>query len=239
MKTVFHAAHTRGHFDYGWLRTYHSFSFSEYRNPERMHFGLLRVLNDDYVAGGTGFGLHPHDNMEIVTVMLEGILEHQDSMGNRRQLLPGEVQVMSAGSGLRHSEYNASTDEPLNLLQIWVYPQHRNTPPRYDQKAFDAECRHNRWQYLVAPDGAEGALHIGQQAWFVRGQFEAGSSATYRFHRPDHGLYVFVIDGQLTANGHPLSRRDGLGIWKTESVDFDFHTAGDVLLIEVPLHQPA
>ncbi len=235
MRTVYHAAHTRGHFDYGWLRTYHSFSFSEYRNPERMHFGLLRVLNDDYVAGGTGFGLHPHDNMEIVTVMLEGVLEHQDSMGNRRQLHAGEVQVMSAGSGLRHSEYNASPDEPLNLLQIWIYPQHRNTPPRYDQKAFDTVGCYQHWQYLVAPDGADGALQIGQQAYILRGQFDAGSAASYRLHSPDHGLYVFVIDGQAAANGHSLGRRDGLGLWETEAVDFEFGQAADLLLIEVPL----
>lgn len=239
MKTVLHRANTRGQFDYGWLRTWHTFSFSEYRNPERMHFGLLRVLNDDRVAGGTGFGLHPHDNMEIVTVMLDGALEHQDSMGNRRQLLPGEVQAMSAGSGLRHSEYNASPDEPLSLLQIWVYPQKRDTQPRYDQKSFAEEGRLGRWQTLVAPDEADGSLHIGQQAWFTRGQFDAGQAASYSLHGAGQGVYVFMIEGEAEAAGQQLSRRDGLGVWEAASLEFKFTQDSDVLLIEVPMKQRA
>lgn len=239
MNTVFHEASTRGFFDFGWLRTRHSFSFGDYRNPERMHFGMLRVLNDDFVAGASGFGMHPHDNMEIVTIMLEGTLEHQDSMGNKEQLHADEVQAMSAGTGIRHSEHNASSIDPIGLLQIWVYPQHRNAVPQYDQKAFDPADRDNRWQTLVSPDGADASLPIGQQAWFTRGDFSRDTAASYQLHSELNGVYILMIAGEAKTGNHTLKNRDGLGISGVAELSFDFVADSDVLLIEVPMFQRA
>lgn len=238
MKTVLHKAYTRGHINHGWLDTYHSFSFASWYNPERIHFGALRVLNDDIVAAGKGFGLHPHDNMEIVTIMLDGTLEHRDSMGHTEQLHPNEVQAMSAGTGIHHAEYNASKTDSLNLLQIWVLPDTQEVEPRYDQRKFDPADRQDKWQFLVAPKESdeETLLWLHQKTWFARTELMKGENLEYKLHESDHGVYLFVIDGSIRVNGKDLNRRDGLGISDLDTVQLEAVEDADVLLIEVPMH---
>ncbi len=237
MKTVLHKADTRGHANHGWLDTYHSFSFASWYNPERIHFGALRVLNDDIVAAGKGFGLHPHDNMEIVTIMLDGTLEHRDSMGHTKQLHLNEVQAMSAGTGIHHAEYNASKTDSLNLLQIWIFPDTQNVEPRYDQRKFDPNGRQGKWQFLVAPKEAEEetSLWLHQSAWFARAELKSGENLEYKLHDENHGAYLFVIDGSIKIGDKELNRRDGLGISDLEMVNIEASEDADVLLIEVPM----
>lgn len=236
MKTVLHKADTRGHANHGWLDTHHSFSFASWYDPERMHFGALRVLNDDFVAAGQGFGLHPHDNMEIVTIMLDGTLEHRDSMGHIEQLHPNEVQAMSAGSGIQHAEYNASKTDPLNLLQIWVFPERANVEPRYDQYKFNPDGRKGKWQFLVAPkDAAEDtSLWLHQKAWFARTELEKDSSIDYQLHKDNQGVYVFVIDGSVKIDDQILNKRDGIGISDLDTLHIESLENADILLIEIP-----
>lgn len=234
-KTVLHKAETRGHANHGWLNTHHTFSFAQYYNPDRMGFGLLRVLNDDEVAAGMGFGTHPHDNMEIVSIPLAGALEHQDSTGNREVIHTNEVQIMSAGSGLTHSEYNHSKTEKVNFLQIWVFPKKRNITPRYEQKKFDPADRQNKLQTVVAPDGEGGAIWINQDAWFSLGNFTAGYSGTYTLHKEGNGLYAFVLEGSVEIEGQQLNRRDGLGISEFSSVEIKAPANAELLLLEVPM----
>ena len=234
--TIFHAAASRGHAAHGWLTTSHSFSFAGYQDAERVHFGALRVLNDDTIAAGTGFGTHPHDNMEIITIMLDGVLEHGDSTGRREQLQVGEVQVMSAGAGLTHSEKNGSPKAPASLLQIWIFPDKRNIQPRYEQKTFDAAARHNKLQTLVAPVGSNGeALEIQQQAWITRTQMDADQALSYPLHQAGNGVYCFIIGGSITIAGKALHARDALGI--TDATEIALNATGtcDVLLLEVPM----
>lgn len=236
-KTVFHAAGTRGHADHGWLNTYHTFSFAGYHDPERIHFGALRVLNDDTVAGGTGFGKHPHDNMEIITIVLKGALEHQDSMGHTQAINPGEVQVMSAGTGIFHSEYNHNKNEAVELFQIWIFPDKRNVTPRYDQKMFDAEDRKNKIQQLVSSiDNDEEGLKIHQNARISRVSLEAGKEVNYKIKDPKNGLYVLVVEGKTRAGQQALDRRDGYGVAGVDSVDLKAETDSDILLLEVPMY---
>ncbi|HEB58631.1 MAG TPA: pirin family protein [Gammaproteobacteria bacterium] len=235
MDTVIHRADARGRADHGWLQARYSFSFADWYEPTRMHFGRLRVLNDDIIAPAGGFDTHAHDNMEIVTVPLAGALRHRDSMGHEQVLHAGEVQVMSAGSGLRHSEFNASDTEPVNLLQIWVLPKERDVTPRYDQQAFAVEERHNRLQTLVAPGGQDGALWVNQDTWFSRGDFDAGQSLDYALHGDGNGVYVFVIDGRVTLAGETLARRDAMGAWNTDNVHVDMLDDSALLFIEVPI----
>ena len=236
-KSVFHAAGTRGHADHGWLNTWHSFSFAGYHDPERVHFGTLRVLNDDTVAGGTGFGKHPHDNMEIITVVLRGALEHQDSMGHTQAIIPGEVQVMSAGTGVTHSEYNHNKGEKVELFQIWIFPDKRNVTPRYDQKMFDAEQRVNKIQQLVSSiDKDEEGLKIQQDARISRVTLEAGKEVEYKLADERHGLYIFIIEGSATAGEQVMNRRDGYGISGQENVALRADTDSDILLLEVPMY---
>jgi len=236
-KTVFHAAGTRGHADHGWLNTYHTFSFAGYHDPERIHFGALRVLNDDTVAGGTGFGKHPHDNMEIITIVLKGALEHQDSMGHTQAINPGEVQVMSAGTGIFHSEYNHNKNEAVELFQIWIFPDKRNVTPRYDQKMFDAEDRKNKIQQLVSSiDNDEEGLKIHQNARISRVSLEAGKEVNYKIKDPKNGLYVLVVEGKARAGQQALDRRDGYGVAGVDSVDLKAETDSDILLLEVPMY---
>lgn len=236
-KTIFHPAENRGHANHGWLNAYHSFSFAGYHDPTKIHFGTLRVLNDDTVKGGTGFGTHPHDNMEIITIILEGALEHKDSMGHTQQIVPGEVQVMSAGTGIQHSEYNPHREQPVNLLQSWIFPQQRNVKPRYDQKAFASEERINQLQTLVSPiDNDEPGLKINQQAWIYRTSLQAGNSVNLRLHTASHGAYIFMIDGSATAGEQLLQRRDAAGISNTEEITITATADSDVLVYEVPMH---
>ncbi len=235
-KTIFHAADQRGHADHGWLNAHHSFSFASYHNPEKVHFGALRVLNDDIVSPGEGFGKHPHDNMEIVTIVLDGELAHKDSMGHTQTIVPNEVQVMSAGTGVTHSEYNHSHENEVNLLQTWIFPAKRNVKPSYDQKTFAPEDRLNTLQTLVSPvEKNDDGLKINQDAWIYRTTLEAGKTVNLTPHSANHGLYIFVIDGQVAAAGQQLNKKDALGISETESVEITAAATSDVLVFEVPM----
>lgn len=236
MKTVLHKAGTRGHADHGWLNAWHSFSFAGYHDPERIHFGALRVLNDDTVAGGMGFGMHPHDNMEIITIPLSGQLEHKDSMGNTGIISKGEVQVMSAGTGIYHSEKNKNTNEPVKLLQIWVFPDTKNVKPRYDQKAFDLDAARNKLVNIVSPMDAQEGLHIHQHAWFHLGKLDKEFSTTYELKDKENGVYVFVIDGAVTINDEKLGRRDGLAVSETGTLEIKADSDAELLLMEIPMY---
>jgi len=234
---LIHKAATRGHADHGWLRTNHTFSFADYYNPERVHFGALRVLNDDYIAGGMGFGTHPHDNMEIITIPLEGDLEHKDSMGNGTVIKHGDVQVMSAGTGITHSEYNHNRTKPVQLLQIWVFPNKRNVTPRYDQITLDVNQRRNKLQQILSPSSDDEGVWIHQDAWFHIGRFDQNFETTYTWKKQGNGVYVFVIKGDITVNGTALNERDGSGIWNTDSMSIQANSAdAELLIIEVPMH---
>ena len=236
MKLKVHRAGCRGHADHGWLDTWHTFSFAGYYNPDRMHFGALRVLNDDTVQSGMGFGTHPHDNMEIITIVLKGELEHRDSMGNGSVIRPGEIQVMSAGTGIQHSEFNHSHAEEVSLLQIWVFPDKRNVEPRYDQAVFSEEDMKGKWSNIVSPDGANGSLWIHQQAWFSLGLFDAGSTIEYQLKKAESGLYVFVISGEIVIGDEILHSRDGICIEEIPSkIALKSNTESKILVMEVPL----
>ncbi len=235
MKSIYHENQSRGLADHGWLKSRHTFSFANYYNPERMNFGLLRVLNDDIVAPSKGFGTHPHDNMEIISIPLSGSLRHQDSMGNEHIISTGEVQIMSAGSGITHSEYNNSSSEDVNFLQIWVLPKERDITPRYDQKVFDEGNRKNRFQLLVAPENSEETVWINQNAWFSLADIEAEQQVTYEKHDKKNGVYFFVIEGNANIDGHDVKRRDGLGITDGQTYPVFAQTKTQLLAIEVPL----
>ncbi len=235
MKTIYHPAAGRGHVAFDWLDTWHSFSFGQWHNAEKVHFGALRVLNDDSVAGGRGFGMHPHDNMEIVTIPLEGALAHKDSTGNSGIIRKGDVQIMSAGTGLQHSEYNASETDAAKLLQIWVFPKNRNIKPRYDQKTFDVQGRDGKWQTLVSPDTTESGLDINQDARFSLVDLKAGQKLAYDLKWENSGVYLYVIEGEVKAGDQTLSRRDAIGISETGSVNITASTNSEVLAIEVPM----
>jgi redox-sensitive bicupin YhaK (pirin superfamily) len=236
MKTTVHRAGCRGHADHGWLDSWHSFSFAGYYNPDRMHFGALRVLNDDTVQAGMGFGTHPHDNMEIVSIVLEGELEHRDSMGNGSVITPGEVQVMSAGTGITHSEFNHSQQNEVKFLQIWVFPDKKNVEPRYGQAKFQEEEMAGKWRTVVSPDGAGSSLWMHQQAWFSLGNFGADTLANYRLRKSGNGVYLFVISGEVQLAGEKLGRRDAICLEEIETeIEFKVLTGSKVLLIEVPM----
>ena len=235
-KTIFHAADKRGHADHGWLNARHSFSFASYHDPAKVHFGMLRVLNDDIVAAGMGFGKHPHENMEIITIVLDGALEHKDNMGHAQTILPNEVQVMSAGTGVSHSEYNHSQDKEVNLLQSWIFPNKTNVKPRYDQKLFPADERVNHLQTLVSPiNNDDTGLKIHQEAWMYRTTLEAGRSVTLTPHTNKHGFYIFVIDGKINAGTQLLDKKDALGVSEIDSIELGALDTSDVLIYEVPM----
>jgi redox-sensitive bicupin YhaK (pirin superfamily) len=233
--TVLHKANTRGHADHGWLNSYHSFSFAHYYNPDRMHFGVLRVLNDDTVAAGMGFGTHPHDNMEIISIPLAGNLEHKDSMGNVAVIRNGDVQVMSAGIGIQHSEYNKSSSELVKFLQIWVFPNQRNVKPRYDQLSLNSKDRKNRLQQIVSPNPDDEGVWIYQNAWFHLADFDAGFEQSYHTKQAGNGVYVFVLSGELNVNGQSLQMRDGLGVWDTPELVFTATQNSEFLVMDVPM----
>lgn len=235
MKTVFHKSTERGHANHGWLDAHHSFSFASYHDPSKVHFGLLRVLNDDIIAAGMGFGSHPHDNMEIVTIPLSGTLEHRDSMGNIGVIRPNEIQAMSAGSGLMHSEYNHSKTEPINLLQIWVFPKERNIKPRYDQKIFSETDKSGKFKTIVAPVKADDVMWINQDAYFSLGKFPAATKQEYKMQHAGNGSYVFVIEGSATINGQKLEKRDALGVWDTDKFELEISAGSEILIIDVPM----
>jgi len=235
MKTIIHKADSRGHADRGWLDAHHTFSFADYYDASRTHFGVLRVLNDDKIAGGMGFPPHPHDNMEIITIPLSGALEHKDSMGSEGVISKNEIQIMSAGTGLKHSEANASATEELKLLQIWLFPNQKNVAPRYQQFALQSEDRKNNLQQVISPDANDAGGWIHQDAWFHLGDLDAGFQTTYNFKNPDNGLYVFVISGTLEIGGETLETRDGLAITEAQSVEIKANSDSEILLMEVPL----
>mgnify|MGYP003396809006 CR=1 FL=1 len=234
--TVLHKADTRGHADHGWLNAYHSFSFASWYNPDRVQFGALRVLNDDTIAGGMGFGTHPHDNMEIITIPLEGDLAHKDSMGNAETIKTGDIQVMSAGTGVKHSEFNPNSDQRTKLLQIWVFPNKRNVTPRYQQITLDSEDRKNKLQQILSPNEEDAGVWIHQDAWFHLGKFDKGIETTYDLKKSDNGVYIFVLSGNLSINGQELETRDGLGVWDTNSLEIKATSDAEFLLMEIPMH---
>jgi redox-sensitive bicupin YhaK (pirin superfamily) len=235
--TVLHKADTRGHADHGWLNAYHSFSFASWYNPDRVQFGTLRVLNDDTVAAGMGFGTHPHDNMEIITIPLEGDLAHKDSMGNTEVIKNGDVQVMSAGTGIQHSEFNPNADQRTKLLQIWVFPKVRNVEPRYQQITLSQEDRNNKLQQILSPNADDAGVWIHQDAWFHLGKFDKDTATTYEFKKEGNGVYAFILSGTVTINGQELETRDGFGIWDTATLDIKANTDAEFLLMEIPMAQ--
>lgn len=233
--SILHKSATRGLANHGWLVSRHTFSFANYYDPERMNFGTLRVLNDDFVAPGMGFGTHPHDNMEIISIPLEGDLEHKDSMGNTTVIKNGDIQVMSAGTGIRHSEYNKNKEVPVKFLQIWVFPNKRNVTPRYDQITLNVEDRKNRFQQILSPSADDEGVWIHQNAWFHMADLEKGTKIDYDIKGEGNGLYVFVLNGDVTVDGQSLSTRDGYGLWDTKTVNFTADSNTSLLLMEVPM----
>jgi redox-sensitive bicupin YhaK (pirin superfamily) len=237
MKAILHKANTRGHANHGWLDSWHSFSFGSYHDPSRVHFGALRVLNDDTVAPGMGFGRHPHDNMEIISIPLEGDLEHSDSMGTQQIIRKGDVQVMSAGSGIAHSEKNKNHDQFVKFLQIWVFPNQKNVAPRYDQKTFSEEEKHNKLAVILSPVGTnDGGVQIHQDAWFSLGKLKKSTKLLYNLQKNANGVYIFLIEGDATINEIAMNRRDGLGISEVESLSIKADSDTEILLMEVPMH---
>ena len=232
---ILHKAETRGNANHGWLQSRHTFSFANYHNPERMHFGALRVLNDDTVEAGKGFGTHPHDNMEIISIPLEGDLEHKDSMGNVAVIKHGDVQVMSAGTGIFHSEYNKNNYRRVKFLQIWIFPNKKNVAPRYDQITLNIDDRHNKLQQVLSPNKDDAGVWIHQNAWFHMGNFDQGVTADYNIKAKGNGVYAFILKGDVTINGQPLNARDGFGIWDIETLSIKADTDAEILLMEVPM----
>lgn len=235
MKTALHKAATRGHANHGWLDSWHSFSFASYYDPGRIHFGALRVLNDDTVAPGRGFGMHPHDNMEIISLPLEGDLEHEDSLGNKQVIRQGDVQVMSAGTGVAHSEKNRNDNRPVRFLQIWLLPNKRDVAPRYDQKTFSDAEKHNTLLTVVSPMGEKKGVNIHQDAWFSMGKLDSGTVLTYDIRGEGNGVYAFLIEGDVTINDVVMNRRDGLGIWDEKTLSITANSQSELLLMEVPM----
>lgn len=235
MKTVLHKANTRGHANHGWLDSHHSFSFAHYYDPAKVHFGMLRVLNDDVVDGGMGFGTHPHDNMEIISIPLHGDLEHKDSMGNTAMIRENDVQIMSAGTGVQHSEYNKSKDKKVNFLQIWVFPKTRNITPRYEQKTFKPEDRVNKLQQIVSSVKDDEGVWINQDARFYLGNLSKGFQTDYQISGKENGVYAFVLEGDVTINGQMLNKRDGFGLWDTDKLSLTADSDTQILLMDIPM----
>lgn len=240
MKTTgnieFHPATSRGHADHGWLDAWHSFSFANWHDPERMHFGALRVLNDDTIAGGMGFGTHPHDNMEIISIVTEGALMHKDSMGNEGVIKAGDIQVMSAGTGVRHSEFNPDKEHRTKLFQVWLFPRERGEVPRYDQITLDPKDRINTFQQIVSPDPDDAGTWIRQDAWFLLGKFDAGRTERYAIKRAGNGVYAIVVSGSAVVQGQELSKRDAVGISGVDALEISVGKDGaELLLMDVPM----
>ena len=236
MNTVLYKAETRGHANHGWLNSHHSFSFANYHNPERMHFGVLRVLNDDQVSAGKGFGTHPHDNMEIISIPLEGDLEHKDNMGNETVIREGDIQVMSAGTGVFHSEYNRNKDKEVKFLQIWLFPKTKNVSPRYDQVSIRDIEKKNEFYQVLSPNQDDEGVWIHQDAWFHLGNLDSGIQKEYEIKKGGNGVYVFVLEGDVSIEDQDLNKRDGFGIWNTDKIKIKANSNAKVLLMEVPMN---
>ncbi len=235
MKTIYHSANSRGHANHGWLNSYHSFSFANYHNPERMNFGTLRVLNDDTVAAGRGFGTHPHKNMEIISIPLQGDLKHMDDMGNATVIKQGDIQVMSAGTGVAHSEYNNNRDSEVKFLQIWVIPKTQNVQPRYDQVQLEKLAQDSDFYQILSPNKDDQGVWIHQDAWFHIGEFKEEKSTVYSIKKEGNGAYLFVLDGEAAVNGQNLLQRDGFGIWDTSNFEINAKKNSRILVMEVPM----
>lgn len=235
MNAVIHRANSRGHANHGWLDTHHTFSFANYHNPDRMHFGVLRVLNDDQVAPGRGFGTHPHDNMEIISIPLEGDLEHKDSMNNVAVIKQGDIQVMSAGTGIFHSEYNRNQDQQVRFLQIWLFPNKKNVTPRYDQITLENKDIKNHFQQILSPNADDEGVWIHQNAWFHLGEFTESKPVNYQLKDTRNGVYVFVIEGEAQVGDQLLGKRDGMGVWNTTEMPITPSANSKILLMEVPM----
>jgi redox-sensitive bicupin YhaK (pirin superfamily) len=235
MEKLIHKAESRGHANHGWLNANHSFSFASWYNPERMNFGAIRVLNDDVIAPGAGFPTHPHNNMEIITIPLSGVLEHKDSMGNVAQIKTGEVQVMSAGTGVTHSEYNASTTDELKLFQIWLFPNKKDVEPRYGELKLDLEDRKNKFQQILSPSADDEGVWIHQDAWMHRIAMDASTTSTYTLKNSSNGVYVMIISGTVSIEGEQLSDRDAIGITSANDFSIEAVAGSELLLIEVPM----
>ena len=236
MRTIYHAADSRGDANHGWLKSKHTFSFANYHNPERMGFGALRVINDDFVIAGQGFGKHSHRDMEIISIPLSGKLGHGDNIGNNGIIETGEIQVMSAGTGITHSEMNADDHEAVSFLQIWVIPNKMNAEPRYQQIRMDELMKPNAFNQILSPNSDDAGVWIHQDAWFSMGDFDKGVTETYQLKNPNNGVYVFVISGKVVINGNTLDTRDGLGVWDTKNFTMDVLDGAKVLLMEVPIN---
>ncbi|MBB1148637.1 MULTISPECIES: pirin family protein [unclassified Myroides] len=236
---ILYPADTRGHADHGWLKSHHTFSFANYRNNDRVHFGVLRVLNDDFVAPGMGFGTHPHENMEIISIPLKGSLAHKDSMGHGETIQVNEIQVMSAGTGVQHSEFNPSETEASEFLQIWLFPHTLNVSPRYQQLPLDVANRKNNWDQILSPNPDDAGAWIHQNAWFHRADLDQNKELTYNVKDNSNGLYLFVLEGSITVNEHSLNRRDAIGIWDIENLTVHATTDAQLLLMEVPMELPS
>lgn len=235
MQHVIHKANTRGFSDLGWLQSYHTFNFGTYYDHDRKNFGVLRVLNDDTVAPGKGFPTHGHTNMEIISIPLEGSLEHSDNMGNKTLISHGDIQIMSAGTGIYHSEYNKNPDREMKFLQIWIMPSKRNIAPRYDQMRLNQGNKKNILQQIVSPDPDDEGIWINQNAWFHIGNFDNDHSSVYDFKSIENGLYVYVLKGEADISGNILCERDGMSIWDTTNVKIKAMSKAELLLMEIPL----
>ena len=237
MKTILHKANERGHANHGWLNAYHSFSFANWYNPEKVQFGMLRVLNDDTIAAGMGFGTHPHDNMEIITIPLEGDLAHKDSMGNGTTIKSGDIQVMSAGTGIQHSEFNPNHNHHTKLFQIWLFPKYRNVEPRYQQITLDKSLEKNDFAQILSPNPDDAGVWIHQDAWFYLSDFDADFSKKLSLKKEGNGFYIMNIEGEIEVNGEKLERRDAVGIWETNEIEIKANTAAKFLVMEIPMEQ--
>jgi redox-sensitive bicupin YhaK (pirin superfamily) len=235
--TIIHRANERGHANHGWLNAYHSFSFANWYNPDKIQFGMLRVLNDDTIAPGMGFGTHPHDNMEIITIPLEGDLAHKDSMGNESIIKNGDLQVMSAGTGILHSEFNPNPDQQTKLFQIWVFPKYRNVTPRYQQITLNPEDRKNKLQQILSPKADDEGAWIYQDAWFHIGKFNKETTLNYTLKKEGNGVYIMVISGSAIIEGEKIETRDALGIWNTNEFEIEVSAETEILLLEIPMEQ--
>lgn len=236
MKTILHKAEERGYSDHGWLKAYYSFSFADYYNPGNINFGALRVLNDDTIDAGKGFGIHPHDNMEIITIPLNGEIEHKDSMGNSGVIRAGEIQVMSAGTGVQHSEFNKNQKENLKVLQIWIFPNKKNVEPRYDQISLKSIEKENELFQILSPNKDNEGVWIHQDAWFHLGNLNKNWSGEYTLKGKNHGVYLFVINGNISVGNHELYKRDSLGITETDNFKIEALSDSRILIMEVPMH---
>jgi quercetin 2,3-dioxygenase len=235
--TVIHKAHSRGNANHGWLNAYHSFSFASWFDLERIQFGTLRVLNDDTIAAGMGFGTHPHDNMEIITIPLEGDLAHKDSMGNAATIKTGDVQVMSAGTGIQHSEFNPNTNQHTKLFQIWLFPKYRNVEPRYQQITLDPSLQKNSFDQILSPNPDDAGVWIHQDAWFYLSDFEADFTKKLTLKKEGNGFYIMTIEGEIEVNGQKLEKRDALGIWETSEIEIKAISNAKFLIMEIPMEQ--